>query len=84
VIIDDERHAGFYTHIYCGYTGVKIIAEFENAEQALAKFLNEVDIVIVIMFCRECPALNARNGCGNFQNKVLLVTGHECGYINSN
>jgi DNA-binding NarL/FixJ family response regulator len=86
VIIDDEETCRIlYTHLLRNIPGVKIIAEFENAEQALVQIPEmKVDIVIVDYVLPGMSGIECAERLQKFPEiKVLLVTGHESGYINS-
>ena len=86
VIIDDEEtYRILYMHLLCNVPDVEIIAEFENAEQALAQIPEmKVDIVIVDYVLPGMSGIECAERLRKFPEiKVLLVTGHESGYINS-
>jgi two-component system phosphate regulon response regulator PhoB len=83
VIIDDEETCRIlYTHLLRNIPGVKIIAEFENAEQALVQIPEmKVDIVIVDYVLPGMSGIEFAERLQKFTEiKVLIVTGHECEY----
>jgi DNA-binding NarL/FixJ family response regulator len=86
MIIDDDDTCMFlYKHHFRGFSGVEIIAEFDNAEEALAQ-INQLkpDVVIVDY---KLPGMSGIEFVERVQQypeiKILLVTGHDRDYFKS-
>jgi DNA-binding NarL/FixJ family response regulator len=87
VIVDDDETCMFlYRHHFQGASGVEIIAEFENAEEALAEIpLLMPDMVIVDYKLPGMTGVELAHHLKKWPEiKVLLATGHESDFIKNN
>ncbi len=86
VIIDDDETSRFlYRHYFRGVSDVEIIAEFENAEEALLEIPRlKPDVVIVDYTLPGMSGIELADRLNQYpEMKVLLVTGRERDSFNS-
>ncbi|MGB7567119.1 MAG: response regulator transcription factor [Chitinivibrionales bacterium] len=85
IIDDDDTSMFLYKHHFRGFPGVEIIAEFDNAEEALAQ-INQLkpDVVIVDYKLPGMSGIEFAERVSQYPEiRILLVTGHDRDYFKS-
>jgi DNA-binding NarL/FixJ family response regulator len=85
IIDDDETSRFLYRYYFRGISDIEIIAEFDNAEEALLQIpCLKPDTVIVDYSLPGMSGIDFAERVDQYSGiKVLLVTGHDNEYINS-
>jgi DNA-binding NarL/FixJ family response regulator len=86
VIIDDDETSRFlYRYYFQSVSDIEIIAEFDNAEEALPQIPQlKPDVVIVDYTLPGMSGIELADRLNQYpEMKVLLVTGHERDSLNS-